>query len=264
MPIYKYKEWLPVNKTVLSVISIGLLLSACSAAPAPSAPLPPGSDAPTSSSESSEFSSLESSSAISSSINSSTDGENKELLDKLAISADFDIPIDGEQRVIVHVTNNSDKTFTGNIHVNIEDSAGKNLVSDMVIVESLKPGQSTFANVFSEPNGNPVFSYEISKDFLFDDAGIADGVGAKDDALSKEIFDDFMLSFGGTTWGPDITDISIFSDGASYWAEVTISSIENSENIQNITFANLKVGDSRVSKVIVKDSTGTQIGLKVR
>ena len=69
----------------------------------------------------------------------------------------------GKQKVMVHAQNNGDKIFDGSISVMSIGKAGKVVDSDVILIEALASGESTYAVIWLE---NPsIMKHKIEGEF---------------------------------------------------------------------------------------------------
>lgn len=112
----------------------------------------------------------------------------------------------------VYVNNNSDKTFTGDVHVFFYSRDGKDrLGSDMIIVEDLEPGRQNWANVtIDKYDGTPQLELEFT-DPLFSE--VEEITTEIDTDATEKTKNSYKLNFEGVSWYEDVTDIVVYADG---------------------------------------------------
>lgn len=187
----------------------------------------------------------------------------KALLDNIIITYKADTIIkDGKQRIIVYVENKSQKIYSGNIHLYFENNSGKNLGSDMVIIEDLGVGQKTWCNVYITPSDDIRFSYKFASDYKFTEPKKA-SEGELDEVLSQSLAEMMYENFGGawnpefaTSWYQYIKQLEVYKKDNEYYA-VAIVTTNNESNIKTIGNAILfNFRDVNLKEVFVRDEAG--------
>ena len=122
--------------------------------------------------------------------------------------------VDGDRLYLkVYVKNNSDKIFTGDIHVFFYSADGKErLGSDMIIVEELAPGRESWANVnIDKYDRTPKLELEFSNPTFTEVEVITSEIDAEATEKTKN---SYSLNFEGVSWYNDITNIVVYEDGS--------------------------------------------------
>ena len=84
---------------------------------------------------------------------------------ELKVEAQDMFNADKKQKVVVWITNTSDKTFDGQVSVDSIDVDGKRLGHDLVFIEDLKPGENTYAILWLKTSHSPSFETRTSGEF---------------------------------------------------------------------------------------------------
>jgi len=189
--------------------------------------------------------------------------QDEALLEDIEVTFTADaLMSDGKQRMIVYVENKSSKVFTGDIHVDFEESDGKAIGWDMIIVEELGIGQQTWANIFVTPSYDITMTYRFARGYSFKEIDIKAG-GTADKVLSASLTQFMFENFGGmgdpsfaTSWYPSIKRMEVFASDDIYYAVATVSTTDQTSisRIGNTILVNF--GDVELTKVVVKDESG--------
>lgn len=161
--------------------------------------------------------------------------------------------VDGDRlHLKVYVNNNSDKIFTGDIHVFFYSGDGKDrLGSDMIIVEDLVPGRQSWSNVtIDKYDGTPKLELEFTNPTFEEVEEITAEI---DTNATEKIKNSYKLNFEGVSWYADITDITVYTDGSCV---VTIKN-DSKENGQFYASTIWSCGNNHgVETVQVTDADG--------
>jgi hypothetical protein len=86
--------------------------------------------------------------------------------DDIKVTADFqDFYYDrGKQKVVIWIKNESSQIFSGKVYVRIVDGSDVSYGRDIIYPENLMPGKSTWAIVWTKPEGQ-ILSYKVEGDF---------------------------------------------------------------------------------------------------
>jgi len=164
-------------------------------------------------------------------------------------------------QAIVTVKNDSPYTFTGDIHVYFYDLNDKQVGYDMLIIENLKAGNSTYARINLSKTPAPSFKYRFAQGYSFaEDAPASEGT--IDEALSAELADTIEKSFGTTSWYKNIDKIEVYTVAENNYAIIIVNSSDEDivSRIGNTVFGNYSQKYNQhfnLSRVIVQDSSGT-------
>lgn len=90
--------------------------------------------------------------------------ENEELLKQIKVESEIQDLINGKQKVVVFVTNNSQMLFDGSVLVDLYDVSDKGSGGDTIFVEKLVPGGKTWAIIWGKPGAKKA-KYNISGNF---------------------------------------------------------------------------------------------------
>jgi len=93
-----------------------------------------------------------------------TEEASAEELKAIEVKADFQDVIDGKQKVVVWINNNSDKNFEGTISVRLKSVLGEARGSDTIFVDKLPPSIGTTAIIWGK-EGAAEAEYTISGQF---------------------------------------------------------------------------------------------------
>lgn len=89
--------------------------------------------------------------------------ETTEDINQIEVTFDGQDIINGKQKIVVWVKNNSKDIFTGNLSVTVKSKIDNSkLGSDYVFVEDLNPGQKTYAIIWVKPSNSASADYEWS------------------------------------------------------------------------------------------------------
>lgn len=189
-----------------------------------------------------------------------TDDDLETLKEQIIITCEYDKEVQegGKQRVIVKAENTTDKTFTGDVHVTFK--AGTKIVGrDMMIIEDLTPGNTTWCNMYTEICiEDPVAEISFSKGYKFEEDGLGgESSGARiDEAMSAALKEYFDGNFFSTSWYPEIKKCEVFSQDGKYYAEITVGS-PNDQQINTIgRTAVMSFKEVALEKVVVKNESG--------
>lgn len=173
------------------------------------------------------------------------------------------------QQAIVTIENTGSMTFDSSVGVHFQNSSGKSIGDDMIFVESLAAGNSTYARINLNEIDVADFDYNFNSPSF--EAGPASSGGTRDDAASASLSTEFEGSFGGagnpewaTSWYHFVTDVSVFSSNDGSYAVITVSDDidqESADRIGNTIFGNYSKDFSLVS-VSVINSAGEELFLK--
>lgn len=190
-----------------------------------------------------------------------TKSEKEALLEKIIVKGEI-----SSEKTVVTVENKTDKVFTGDIHVYLRDGK-KSIYTDMVIVEDLKPGNQTYANLICDKaNSDTTFDYEFSNSVEFSEDSTKNEEGSKkDDSMTKALSENFELNFSATSWSKNVSEIAVFGTENNFYAEIVVDTDDN-ESIKNITNAILflDIDGKNLDKVIIKDKQGKTLNQKTR
>ncbi len=184
------------------------------------------------------------------------------LLELIDLTYEVDPPYNDKQIATVWVKNESEKIFTGDIHIYFLNEGKKRIGYDMLIIEDLKPYSKQYAKIQMEPSKTINMEYNFSKEYSFIEDTIGDK-GILQEDLSKTLTKDIYENFGGSgnedfaaSWYKNIVELAIYKDEDVYYSIVTVDT-EDEISIERITMtvlANFKEVD--LSKVITKDKNG--------
>lgn len=173
------------------------------------------------------------------------------------------------RQAIVTIENTGSMTFDSSVGVHFQNSSGKSIGDDMIFVESLAAGNSTYARIDLDEIDVADFDYNFNSPSF--EAGPTSSGGTRDDAASASLSTEFEGSFGGagnpewaTSWYHFVVDISVYSGTDGNYAVVTVSDdidSESSDRIGNTIFANY-LQDFALTSVSVVNSTGEELFLK--
>mgnify|MGYP002800806241 CR=1 FL=1 len=173
------------------------------------------------------------------------------------------------QEAIVTIENTGSMTFDSSVGVYFQNSTGKSIGDDMIFVESLPAGNSTYARIKLDDIDVTDFDYSFV-DYSFTE-GADTSNGTLDEAASADLATEFGESFGGggdpewaTSWYHFVIDISVYSGTTGNYAVVTVSDDIDQESIDrigNTIFANYSK-DFSLTSVSVVNSTGDELFLK--
>lgn len=128
----------------------------------------------------------------------------------------------------VYIKNNSQQIFSGDIHVFFYSASKERLGMDMIIVEELKPGKESWANVsIDKYDGTIALETEFSN-VVFE--AIEDIVSEIDNDITEKIVNSVTINFDVTSWYNDILDIKVYESGTCV---VISNSIDNNTVIAN-------------------------------
>lgn len=169
-------------------------------------------------------------------------------------------------QAIVTVSNNSTKTFSGNVFVRFYDLNKKRVGSDMLMVEELPAGNSTYARLSIDAVYNITMEYEIPSP-VFSEGAVNAG-GTLNEASSKSLAEEFELSFGGagnpewaTSWYGYVTAIEVHEAAGGNYALITVKDgtpQDAVDRIGNCIFANYSP-DYSLGSVRIITSDGSTV-----
>ena len=141
----------------------------------------------------------------------------KEEISSSGSTSDLDISctkdyIDGNNMYLkVYVKNNSSAMFKGDVHVFFYSADGKKrLGSDMIIIDKLMPGQTSWAKVkIDKYLGTPKIETEFTNPQFIDVSPISAEV---DTELSKKTSNSVRLNFDIASWYKNIESIEVYTD----------------------------------------------------
>ena len=188
--------------------------------------------------------------------------ENEELLKNISVEMKTDAML---AQAIVTITNNSSMTFDGNVSVHFKNASGDSVGDDMIFVETLTPGNYTYARIDVDETEHITMDYNISSP-EFSEAPASTG-GMLDEAASASLAEEFELSFGGagnpewaTSWYKCVSKIDVFAADSNY-AVITVTADTDSESVDrigNTIFANY-TDEFDLARVLVVDDTGSTL-----
>lgn len=168
-------------------------------------------------------------------------------------------------QVIVTAENASKYNFTGDINVEFRNSSNKIVGYDMLIVEELTPGNSTYGRINVSETENLTFKYNFSKGCVFEEAAASSG-GTINDKATSTLNDNMKGSFGGgnggtpTSWYGYIVKLEVFIEDNQNYAVATVNTSDNEsiKRIGNTIYANYSK-DLFLVNVLVKDESGNTL-----
>ena len=135
----------------------------------------------------------------------------------------------------------------------------------MIFVETLTPGNYTYARIDVDETEHITMDYNISSP-EFSEAPASTG-GMLDEAASASLAEEFELSFGGagnpewaTSWYKCVSKIDVFAADSNY-AVITVTADTDSESVDrigNTIFANY-TDEFDLARVLVVDDTGSTL-----
>lgn len=169
-------------------------------------------------------------------------------------------------QAIVTVSNNSTKTFSGNVFVRFYDLNKKLVGSGMLFVEDLPAGNSTYTRLSIDAVYNITMEYEILSP-VFSEGAVNDG-GTLNEASSKALAEEFELSFGGAgnpewaaSWYGYVTTIEVHEATDGNYALITVkdgSPQDAVDRIGNCIFSNYS-SDYSLGSVRIITSDGDTV-----
>ncbi len=191
-------------------------------------------------------------------------------LENIKVSAALDEAM-GYEKVIVE--NQGTYIFTGDIHIRFYNSNNKIVGRDMMIVESLAPGNRTWANISVSELGELSLKYEFADSYEFTVPQLADSSDSPDEAWSAELTES-MSSFQTASWYSCIETINVYKGDEDRDATVIVlvntnTTDEQANRIGNAVFGNFAFGDGSnrsfdVVSVSVQLADGTELFLRTK
>lgn len=185
-------------------------------------------------------------------------------LEKIELTYELQDILDKKQKVVIWITNNSDKILSGNLRIDIKSRENHILAIDSFLIDDLKPGQKKYVIMMADttyPVDNIAYSWS---DVEFTESPIKEANKTLDVDATKELTDDVHMNFGGagnpeykTSWYDYIEKIEVYTDGKSKWAVITISTKDPNKS-NSIGRAILYTPDY-LSKVILIDEKQNKI-----
>ncbi|MBQ9949214.1 MAG: hypothetical protein IJO93_00655 [Clostridia bacterium] len=184
-----------------------------------------------------------------------------DTLDGITVTAEPDPAV---KRYIIKVENKTDKALNAYLHLYIKDGS-RTVASDTMIIEELKPGNSTWCNLNTDDvNSSYKFEYSFTQ---VEWSEIKEEVKQLDSSKSKELTDWMYENFGGmgnpqfaASWYSDIQKIEAYKVEGGYSVVVTLKSSTNATVICNSIAANKK--KDGVKTVEAVDSNGNSLYIK--
>lgn len=182
------------------------------------------------------------------------------LKEQILITCQYDKEVqnDGKQRVIVTAENTTDKTFTGDVHIMFK--VGTKIVGrDMMIIENLTPGNTTWCNMYTEVCAEePVAEIDFSKGYKFEENAPSSNA-VIDEAMSAALKEYFDGNFFSTSWYSEIKKCEVFSQDEKYYAEITVGNPSDQQltTIGKSTVTNFK--KVTLEKVVIKNEAGDSL-----
>jgi len=188
----------------------------------------------------------------------------QEDLKKIEITHELQDIHEHKQKVVIWVSNDSDKILSGNLRIDIKSRDDHILATDNFPIDDLKPGQKKYAVMMAEttyPVNKVTYSWSNVE---FMEPALKEAEKRIDEEATKEVTDVMNMNFGGagnpeykTSWYDYIDKIEVYTDGENKWAEVTLS-VSEQDKCNQIARAILYSVDY-LEKVKILDSTNNQI-----
>jgi len=188
----------------------------------------------------------------------------EENLEKIEVTYELQDIHEHKQKVVIWVSNDSDKILSGNLRIDIKSRDDHILAIDNFPIDDLKPGQKKYAVMMAEttyPVNKVTYSWSNVE---FMEPALKEAEKRIDEEATKEVTDVMNMNFGGagnpeykTSWYDYIDKIEVYTDGENKWAEVTLS-VSEQDKCNQIARAILYSVDY-LEKVKILDSTNNQI-----
>lgn len=188
----------------------------------------------------------------------------QEDLKKIEITHELQDIHEHKQKVVIWVSNDSDKILSGNLRIDIKSRDDHILAIDNFPIDDLKPGQKKYAVMMAEttyPVNKVTYSWSNVE---FMEPALKEAEKRIDEEATKEVTDVMNMNFGGagnpeykTSWYDYIDKIEVYTDGENKWAEVTLS-VSEQDKCNQIARAILYSVDYLI-RVKALDGSGNQI-----
>ena len=218
-------------------------------------------------------SSVQSTSSSQSSETSEEETQKEDLskeLENIKVTASLDEMMGYEK---VTIENTSSYVFTSSVHVRFYNSNNKMVGNDTIFVESLAPGDYTWANISVSELGELSFKYDFSMNYEFTEPQSVSNNQTVNDDWSAEMTEK-MSGFQNTSWYPFIEEINVYNgDGERDALVIAIvssnTSQEDIDRIGNTIFGNFAFGTGAnrsfdVISVSVQNSNGDELFLRTK
>lgn len=191
-------------------------------------------------------------------------------LENIKVTASLDEMMGYEK---VTIENTSSYVFTSSVHVKFYNSNNKMVGNDTIFVESLAPGNSTWANISVSELGELSFKYDFSMNYEFTEPQSVSNNQTVNENWSAEL-NEKMSGFQNTSWYPFIEEINVYNGDAERDAMVVAivssnTSQEDVDRIGNTVFGNFAFGTGTdrsfdVISVSVQNSNGDELFLRTK
>jgi predicted small lipoprotein YifL len=167
-------------------------------------------------------------------------------LDLIIVSMEVDAVL---SQAIVTVKNDSPLSFTGDIYATFKNAQGSFVGSDLIFVEGLPPGNSTYARIAISEIESITMEHRFENGYKFEE-NVNTIDATLDAALTDSLFKEFSSSFGGggnpeyaTSWFKHLVKLEVYALDDGNMATMVVKDDADEAAIQslgNALFANFK------------------------